>query len=49
MVDVTKLTNIFGEKLRVLVAGTDTYYDRGLDTISYIEPKILFNDPSCLQ
>lgn len=30
VVDVTKLTNVFGEKLRVLVAGSETYYEKGL-------------------
>lgn len=29
VVDVTKFTNIFGEKLRVLVAGSETYYEKG--------------------
>ncbi len=31
VVDVTKLTNVFGEKLRVLVAGTETCYEKGLE------------------
>lgn len=30
VVNVTKLTDIFGEKLRVLVAGAETDYEKGL-------------------